>query len=69
MRKIYVLACLSALFLNTSCDNKENIQEIVTEAGAPLFDGMGDHTHPITTKNEYVQRYFDQGLTLSLIHI
>ena len=64
MRKIYVLACLSALFLITSCDNKENIQEIVTEAGAPLFDGMGDHTHPITAKNEYVQRYFDQGLTI-----
>ena len=64
MRKIYVLACLSALFFITSCDNKENIQEIVTEAGAPLFDGMGDHTHPITTKNEYVQRYFDQGLTI-----
>ena len=64
MKKIYVLACLSALFLITSCDNKENIQEIVTEAGAPLFDGMGDHTHPITAKNEYVQRYFDQGLTI-----
>ena len=64
MKKIYLLACLSVLFLITSCDNKENIQEIVTEAGAPLFDGMGDHTHPITTKNEYVQRYFDQGLTI-----
>ena len=56
MRKIYLLACLSALFLITSCDNKENIQEIVTEAGAPLFDGMGDHTHPITANNEYGER-------------
>ena len=47
-----------------SCDNEENIQDIVTKAGAPLFDGMGDHTHPITTNNKYVQRYFDQGLTI-----
>ena len=47
-----------------SCDKEENIQDIVTKAGAPLFDGMGDHTHPITTNNKYVQRYFDQGLTI-----
>ena len=25
---------------------------------------MGNHTHPITTNNSYVQRYFDQGLTI-----
>jgi len=57
---LYALVVIAVV----SCDNEENIQDIVTKAGAPLFDGMGDHTHPITTNNKYVQRYFDQGLTI-----
>lgn len=35
------------------------------EPQAPLFDGMGDHVHPITTDVPLAQRYFDQGLTLA----
>jgi tetratricopeptide (TPR) repeat protein len=31
---------------------------------APRFKGMGRHHHPITTKWELAQRYFDHGLTL-----
>jgi len=31
---------------------------------APLFDGLGNHHHPITTASKQAQRYFDQGLTL-----
>ena len=27
-----------------------------------LWDGLGDHRHPITTRNPLAQRYFDQGL-------
>lgn len=57
---LYALVVIAVV----SCDKEENIQDIVTKAGAPLFDGMGDHTHPITTNNKYVQRYFDQGLTI-----
>jgi tetratricopeptide (TPR) repeat protein len=40
----------------------------IAEAGAapaapmPLFDGLGSHTLPITTKSPEAQRYFDQGL-------
>ena len=34
-------------------------------AGAPLFDDLGDHRHPITTSSELAQRYFDQGLVLA----
>ena len=30
----------------------------------PRFDGLGRHHHPITTRLELAQRYFDQGLTL-----
>ena len=32
--------------------------------GAPLFDGYGDHHHPITTANPKTQAYFDQGVRL-----
>ena len=28
----------------------------------PLWDGLGDHHHPITTRSALSQRYFDQGL-------
>ena len=64
MKKIYMFLYALVFIAVVSCDNEENIQDIVTKAGAPLFDGMGDHTHPITTNNKYVQRYFDQGLTI-----
>src|SRR5690606_25063697 len=32
--------------------------------GAPLFAGMGDLHHRVTTSSPMAQRYFDQGLTL-----
>ena len=35
-----------------------------TPARAPLFDNLGDHHHPITTRSKLAQRYFDQGLRL-----
>ncbi|MBL9203877.1 MAG: hypothetical protein JNN01_02230 [Opitutaceae bacterium] len=31
---------------------------------APLFDQLGSHHHPITTRSQEAQRYFDQGLLL-----
>jgi tetratricopeptide (TPR) repeat protein len=31
---------------------------------APRFKGMGRHHHPVTTRLELAQRYFDHGLTL-----
>ena len=31
----------------------------------PLYDDLGDHTHPITTRQPLAQRYFDQGLRLT----
>jgi hypothetical protein len=31
---------------------------------APLFDGLGDLHHPVTTTSKTAQRYFDQGLSL-----
>jgi tetratricopeptide (TPR) repeat protein len=34
-------------------------------AGAKLFAGLGDHSHPITTSSTQTQRWFDQGLMLT----
>jgi tetratricopeptide (TPR) repeat protein len=42
----------------------DSTSELVARAGAPLFDGMGDHHHPITTEDPDAQRYFDQGLII-----
>ena len=38
--------------------------DLATRAGAPLFDGMGKHVHPITTSDSDAQRYFNQGLVI-----
>ncbi len=38
--------------------------QIVARAGAPLFDGMGVHQHPITTSDPWAQKYFNQGLII-----
>lgn len=37
---------------------------LAARAGAPLFEGMGSHTYPITTSDPDAQRYFDQGLVI-----
>jgi|TARA_B110000438_G_scaffold40096_1_gene40017 tetratricopeptide (TPR) repeat protein len=57
------LLILTSVFIG-SCSSEESLNDLVTRAGAPLFEDMGNHTHPITTGNPYVQRYFDQGLTI-----
>lgn len=36
-----------------------------TDNAAPLFDGLGNHEFPISTQNELVQKYFNQGLVLA----
>lgn len=36
-----------------------------TPSAVPLFTGLGNHHHPITTGVAEAQRYFDQGLSLA----
>lgn len=48
----------------TATPPAETQADIVARAGAPLFEGMGDHHHPITTASPWAQRYFDQGLVI-----
>lgn len=39
--------------------------DLVKQAGAPLFKGMGDYKRPITTSSEGARRYFNQGMVLA----
>jgi len=41
-------------------------QVLIDRAGAPLFGGMGSHTHSITGRDPGAQQYFDQGLVLAM---
>jgi len=47
-----------------TADVTEAGNDLATRAGAPLFDGMGSHHHPITTSDPDAQRYFDQGVVI-----
>ena len=38
---------------------------LIARAGAPMLDGLGDFSHPITTSVDGVQRYFDQGMIMA----
>jgi len=38
------------------------------QTGVPLFEGMGDHHHAISTRHPGAQRYFNQGLVLSFAY-
>ncbi|MDA0680388.1 MAG: hypothetical protein O3A13_12410 [Proteobacteria bacterium] len=75
---IIVMLFLSSLLALTGCSKDGSNQgamepdadatasrnELATRAGAPLFDGMGNHHHPITTSDPDAQRYFDQGMVI-----
>ncbi len=49
---------------STGVSGLEDTSAVVARAGAPLFDRMGDHHHPISTNGPHAQRYFDQGLVI-----
>ncbi len=56
MKAIIILTWLAAgVSLNAA--NRDKLP-------GPLFDGLGNHHHPVTAKSKPAQRYFDQGLTL-----
>lgn len=66
---IYVL--LAAVLALGACAKEpsqagsdETDLDLAARAGAPLFDGMGRHHHPVTTRDPDAQRYFDQGLII-----
>lgn len=61
MKTTKVIALMAVLFLTVS----PNAPAQNDASRAPLFEGLGDHHHPITTDSELAQRYFDQGLVLA----
>ena len=76
MNRIYLLGCLALALTLTSCTSDpgpekatalsvEERNALAERAGAPLFDGMGEHDYPITTQNVDAQRYFNQGLVIN----
>lgn len=60
MARVYFIL-LAILMVVAAC------QKSVVEEGrtAPLFEKMGEYSHPITTDSELAQQYFDQGLKLA----
>ena len=61
--KISFFCVLITLF--AGCSNSNTKQDLIDRAGAPLLSGLGDHSHSITTSQDGVQEYFDQGLVLA----
>ena len=58
---------LVSLLLIAGCESKvDTVANKTTEKiEAPLFKGLGDHSHIITTQSPEAQRYFNQGLILA----
>lgn len=48
----------------SSCGDTKN-SDLAIKAGAPLLNGLGNHSHLISSDVHGVQRYFDQGLVMS----
>ena len=62
---ILLCACSPPASISNDTDTSINKANIIAKAGAPLFSGMGEHRHPITTRDPAAQLYFDQGLVLA----
>ena len=77
MRKLHCFLLTLSLCMLSGCSREQPVESsasstaesasdtsLATRAGAPLFDGMGDHHHAITTADPDAQRYFNQGLVI-----
>ena len=62
--KFYKQAMFLAISLIVLSCSTNSQEDLIKKAGAPLLDGMGIHTHKVTT-NKDSQKYFNQGLILS----
>ena len=60
----YYLALLLLLACAIRSEAGELSLERSNQSTAPLFEGLGDHRHPVTADSRKAQLYFDQGLTL-----
>ncbi len=62
--RVCVTGVLSLLVVLTGCSVSQGPPAQAAYGGGTgqLFDGMGDHTHAITTSSPAAQAYFDQGM-------
>ncbi|MEL6868870.1 MAG: tetratricopeptide repeat protein [Pseudomonadota bacterium] len=70
MKSLLCASLVTSLIAIAGCASdttapEDTRQTITAFAGAPLFEGMGDHQHPITTTSNMAQRYFNQGLVIN----
>ena len=63
-------ACAQNTIQSTLSDGERVARQELWEqqTGVPLFEGMGEHHHAITTRHPGAQRYFNQGLVLSFAY-
>ena len=64
MLKINSSLALFFIFLFLGCSNNSDVL-LADKAGAPLLNGLGKHSHKISSSVDGVQRYFDQGLIMA----
>ena len=64
MLKINFSLALVSIFLFLGCSNNSDVL-LADKAGAPLLNGLGKHSHKISSSVDGVQRYFDQGLIMA----
>jgi tetratricopeptide (TPR) repeat protein len=68
-----ILTTLLLAIIVAGCGSSDNAERTAANRGLPelapvgatLLDGLGDYHKPISTDNEQVQRWFDQGLMLT----
>lgn len=64
-RFVVAVVCLCLLAASSAfAQHKHELPQKVDMSRAPLLKGVGDIHHPVSTKNELAQKYFDQGLGL-----
>lgn len=68
MKQLILLLALSVALLS-GCSREDaastSTADLVARAQAPLLEGLGNFTHPITTSDPGAQRYFDQGMIMA----
>lgn len=61
---MYRILCILTLIITLGLSGCPSVK-LQNSATAPLFDNLGNYHHPISTKSQLAQRYFDQGLILT----
>jgi tetratricopeptide (TPR) repeat protein len=61
--RLTVLACVF-FAVPATAQHKHELDKSVDMSRAPLLKGVGDIDHPVSTKNQLAQKYFNQGIAL-----